>query len=90
MKELLIFRLFLRDLKKQKKRITLTIMAITWGTISIVMLMAFGEGLKRSLNKARHGMGKDIVVLWGDRLLSPTGDWEREEGFVSWMRTWSF
>lgn len=71
MKELLIFRLFLRDLKKQKKRITLTIMAITWGTISIVMLMAFGEGLKRSLNKARHGMGKDIVVMWGGQTSIP-------------------
>ena len=71
MKELLIFRLFLRDLKKQRKRIILTIMAITWGTISIVMLMAFGEGLKRSLNKARHGMGKDIVVLWGGQTSIP-------------------
>ncbi|KPK99896.1 MAG: hypothetical protein AMJ91_05880 [candidate division Zixibacteria bacterium SM23_73_3] len=71
MKGLLIFRLFLRDLKKQRKRITLTIMAITWGTISIVMLMAFGEGLKRSLNKARHGMGKDIVVMWGGQTSLP-------------------
>jgi putative ABC transport system permease protein len=71
MKGLLIFRLFLRDLKKQRKRITLTIMAITWGTISIVMLMAFGEGLKRSLNKARHGMGKDIVVMWGGQTSIP-------------------
>ncbi|MGB2806017.1 MAG: ABC transporter permease [Candidatus Zixiibacteriota bacterium] len=65
MKGLLIFRLFLRDLKKQRKRITLTLMAIVWGTISIVMLLAFGEGFKRSLNKARHGLGKDIVVMWG-------------------------
>jgi len=71
MKGLLIFRLFLRDLKKQRKRIILTIMAITWGTISIVMLMAFGEGLKRSLNKARHGMGKDIVVMWGGQTSIP-------------------
>ena len=71
MKGFLIFRLFLRDLKKQRKRIILTIMAITWGTISIVMLLAFGEGLKRSLNKARHGMGKDIVVMWGGQTSIP-------------------
>jgi len=71
MKALLIFRLFLRDLKKQRKRITLTLMAITWGTISIVMLLAFGEGLKRSLNKARHGMGQDIVVMWGGQTSIP-------------------
>jgi putative ABC transport system permease protein len=65
MKGLLILRLFLRDLKKQRKRITLTLMAIVWGTISIVMLLAFGEGMKRSLSRAQHGMGKDIVVMWG-------------------------
>lgn len=46
-------------------------MAIAWGTISIVMLLAFGEGLKRSLNKARHGMGKDIVVMWGGQTSIP-------------------
>jgi putative ABC transport system permease protein len=71
MKSLLIFRLFLRDLKKQRKRITLTLMAIVWGTISIVMLLSFGEGMKRSLNKARHGMGKDIVVMWGGQTSIP-------------------
>jgi putative ABC transport system permease protein len=70
-KGLLIFRLFLRDLKTQRKRITLTIMAIAWGTISIVMLLSFGEGVKRSLTKAQHGMGQDIVVMWGGQTSIP-------------------
>jgi len=68
---LLIFRLFLRDLKKQKKRITLTIMAIAWGTISILLLLSFGEGMKRSLNKAQHGLGEDIVIMWGGQTSIP-------------------
>jgi putative ABC transport system permease protein len=71
LKELLIFRLFLRDLKKQKKRITLTIMALAWGTISIVLLLAFGEGLKRSLTKTQHGLGEDIVIMWGGQTSIP-------------------
>ncbi|MCK4385275.1 MAG: ABC transporter permease, partial [candidate division Zixibacteria bacterium] len=71
MKGFLIFRLFLRDLKKQKKRITLTIMAIIWGTISIVLLLSFGEGMKRALNKAQHGLGKDIVIMWGGQTSIP-------------------
>ncbi|MCK4427136.1 MAG: ABC transporter permease [candidate division Zixibacteria bacterium] len=71
MKGLLIFRLFLRDLKKQKKRITLTIMAIAWGTISIVLLLSFGEGMKRALNKAQHGLGEDIVIMWGGQTSIP-------------------
>jgi len=68
---LLIFRLFIRDLKKQRKRITLTIMAIAWGTISIVLLLAFGEGVKRSLTKAQHGMGQDLIVMWGGQTSIP-------------------
>ncbi len=71
MKGFLILRLFLRDLKSQRKRTTLTVMAIAWGTISIVLLLSFGEGLKRSLNRARHGMGKDIVVMWGGQTSIP-------------------
>ncbi len=71
MQGLLIFRLFLRDLKKQRKRITLTIMAIAWGTISIILLLAFGEGVKRGLMKAQHGMGQDLVVMWGGQTSIP-------------------
>jgi putative ABC transport system permease protein len=70
-KGFLIFRLFLRDLKKQRKRITLTIMAIAWGTISIVLLLSFGEGLKRSLTKTQHGLGEDIVIVWGGQTSIP-------------------
>jgi putative ABC transport system permease protein len=71
LKGLLIFRLFLRDLKKQRKRITLTIMAIAWGTISIVLLLSFGEGMKRALLKAQHGLGEDIVIMWGGQTSIP-------------------
>jgi putative ABC transport system permease protein len=71
LKGFLIFRLFLRDLKKQRKRITLTIMAIAWGTISIVLLLSFGEGMKRSLNKTQHGLGEDIVIMWGGQTSIP-------------------
>jgi putative ABC transport system permease protein len=46
-------------------------MAIAWGTISIVLLLSFGEGLKRSLTKAQHGIGEDIVVMWGGQTSIP-------------------
>jgi putative ABC transport system permease protein len=70
-KGLLIFRLFFKDLKKQRKRITLTIMAIAWGTISIVLLLSFGEGVKRALTKAQHGLGEDLVIMWGGQTSIP-------------------
>lgn len=46
-------------------------MAIAWGTISIVLLLSFGEGLKRSLTKTQHGLGEDIVIMWGGQTSIP-------------------
>ena len=60
----LVLRLFRADLGHQTKRIVLTVLAIAWGTISIVLLLSFGEGLKRSLNKGCRGMGEGIGVVW--------------------------
>jgi putative ABC transport system permease protein len=60
----LVLRLFQADLIHNRKRIVLTILAIAWGTLSIVMLLSFGEGMKRAFNKGKRGMGDGIAVLW--------------------------
>jgi putative ABC transport system permease protein len=60
----LVWRLFRADLGHQTKRILLTVLAIAWGTLSIVLLLSFGEGLKRSLSKGTRGMGEGIAVVW--------------------------
>jgi putative ABC transport system permease protein len=60
----LVLRLFQADLLHNRKRIVLTILAIAWGTLSIVMLLSFGEGLKRAFNRGKRGMGDGIAVLW--------------------------
>jgi putative ABC transport system permease protein len=60
----IILELFKSASRLQKKRATLTIAAIAWGTVAILLLLAFGEGLKRQLNTNRKGMGENIAVLW--------------------------
>ncbi len=60
----LIFRLFRNSAKIQRKRIVLTVIAIAWGTVSIVMLLAFGEGLKRSLHRSSRGTGEGLLIIW--------------------------
>jgi putative ABC transport system permease protein len=60
----LVLRLFRADLSHQRKRIALTVLAIGWGTLSIVLLLSFGEGLKRSFAKGSRGMGEGIAVVW--------------------------
>ena len=60
----LVWRLFRADLGHQTKRIVLTVLAIAWGTLSIVLLLSFGEGLKRSLARGSRGLGEGIAVVW--------------------------
>jgi putative ABC transport system permease protein len=59
-----VSQLFLRASSMHKKRSTLTIAAIAWGTVAILMLLAFGEGLRNQMVRARHGMGENIAVWW--------------------------
>ncbi|HEX6096954.1 MAG TPA: ABC transporter permease [Thermoanaerobaculia bacterium] len=59
-----IFSLFASAGQLQKKRAFLTIAAIAWGTVAILLLLAFGEGLKLQLDKNRRAMGENISVLW--------------------------
>ncbi len=58
---------FFQDLKAQKLRSTLTITGITWGTVSVVVLLAFGVGLQKQSKKNMHGMGNGIVVVFGNK-----------------------
>lgn len=66
-----IYAVFIRDFRKQKKRITLTIIALCWGTISIMLLLGFGEGMHRQLSLNQKGMGEGIAVIWGGQTTIP-------------------
>ena len=61
---LVIATLFLKASSLQRKRAVLTVAAIAWGTVAILMLLAFGEGLRHQMVKARRGMGENIAVWW--------------------------
>ncbi len=60
----LVWSLFTQDAGHNRKRMLLTVVAIAWGTLSIVMLLSFGEGMKRAFHKGTRGMGENIGVLW--------------------------
>ena len=60
----LVLSLFRQDAGHNRKRMLLTVVAIAWGTLSIVMLLSFGEGMKRAFHKGTRGMGESIGVLW--------------------------
>lgn len=56
---------FIGDLKAQKTRVLLTIFAITWGTIAVVLLLAFGEGLRQSIVRGLLNAGERIFMVYG-------------------------
>lgn len=60
----IILTLFSSSSQLQKKRAFLTIAAIAWGTVAILLLLAFGEGLSRQLDKNRRSTGENIAVMW--------------------------
>ncbi|MBD3298637.1 MAG: FtsX-like permease family protein [candidate division Zixibacteria bacterium] len=68
---LTFLRYFWNDFRKQKKRATLTVAAIVWGTMSILLLLAFGEGLKRQLDRNQRGLGENIMIVWGGQTSMP-------------------
>jgi len=67
MRTLILIRQFLDDIRAQKLRTALTVLGITWGTVAVVVLLAFGVGLADQMQRNARGMGDGIVVVFGGR-----------------------
>jgi putative ABC transport system permease protein len=61
----------LQDVRQQKLRTLLTLLGITWGTVSVSLLVAFGEGLQKEIARQQHGLGENIVIAWPSRTSIP-------------------
>jgi len=53
------------DLRAQRKRAALTTIAVVWGTVSVVLLLAFGEGLRQTFVNGQLGAGDRIFKIYG-------------------------
>jgi putative ABC transport system permease protein len=69
-----VWQLFAKNSQVQVKRAALTIAAISWGALALLLMLAFGEGLQHALGSARHAMGTNLAVIWcGDTSLAWNG-----------------
>ncbi|MBN1895353.1 ABC transporter permease, partial [bacterium] len=57
----------LHTLRQYKSRTAMTLFGIIWGTVTMIVLLAFGAGVQRSMRKNMHGMGESIAILWPGR-----------------------
>jgi putative ABC transport system permease protein len=71
MNSLSFLRQMLQDVRHQKVRTLLTLFGITWGTVSVALLVAFGEGLEARVRKNQRGLGESIVIAWPSRTSLP-------------------
>jgi len=67
-------------LRQYKSRTALTMFGIIWGTITVIVLLAFGVGVERSMSKNMHGMGDGIAILWPNRTSIPYKGYGRDRG----------
>jgi putative ABC transport system permease protein len=56
---------YLADLSTQKTRAFLTMFAVAWGTLAIVILLSFGEGLKVQVTKGLTNAYDRMLFVWG-------------------------
>lgn len=56
---------FFQDLKAHRTRAILTIVAIAWGTIAVVLLLSFGKGLGTQMLNGLINAGNRIMIIYG-------------------------
>jgi putative ABC transport system permease protein len=56
---------FIGDIRTQKTRAFLTMFAVTWGTVAVVLLLAFGEGLRYAISTGMLNAGERIFMVYG-------------------------
>jgi putative ABC transport system permease protein len=71
MTSLSFLRQMLQDVRHQKMRTLLTLFGITWGTVSVALLVSFGEALEKRIRKNQRGLGENIVIAWPSRTSIP-------------------
>jgi putative ABC transport system permease protein len=64
---------FILDLRAQKLRAFLTMFGIVWGTVTIIVLIAFGVGFKKQMSVNMHGIGESIAIMFPGKTTKP---WE--------------
>ena len=62
-----LFRDVFQTLWAHKLRTALTMFGIAWGVISIVLMVAAGEGLRVGQAKVSENFGRDLMIVFAGR-----------------------
>lgn len=74
------FRQVLRELGADRARVLLVILGVVWGTLSLTVVLSFGDGFHGAMTGTMRAAGSDILLLWSGATTrphagSPPGRW---------------
>jgi putative ABC transport system permease protein len=72
------FKEILRYLKQYKSRTAMTMFGLIWGTMTVIILLAFGVGVQKQMSKNMHGIGEGLVIVWPGRTSIPFEGYGRD------------
>lgn len=75
-----IFKSALEDFKRNRIRTVLTSLGILIGVASVVLLIAFGLGLKAYIKNQFESLGTNLIIAMPGKLLSSSGGFSRGGG----------
>jgi putative ABC transport system permease protein len=58
-------RFFWSEYRKRRKKASLITFALFWGTLSVLLLMAFGQGMSIQFKVAFSGLGETLIMVYG-------------------------
>ena len=61
------------SLQRNRLRSVLTMLGITWGLATVVLLLGYGQGVGESVYNAFTGIGNNVIMLWGGQTSMQAG-----------------
>jgi putative ABC transport system permease protein len=58
-------------LRQYKARTAMTMFGIIWGTMTVILLLSFGVGVRKQMSINMHGIGEGIAIVWPGRTSIP-------------------
>ncbi|MGI9103136.1 MAG: ABC transporter permease [Terriglobales bacterium] len=60
-------------LLRNRLRSALTMLGITWGLVTVVLLLGYGQGVGESVLNAFLGIGNNVILVWGGQTSMQAG-----------------
>jgi putative ABC transport system permease protein len=67
-----------RHLLQYKARTAMTMFGLIWGTMTVILLLAFGVGVQKQMSINMHGIGEGLVIVWPGRTSIPFEGYGRD------------